>query len=250
MIDTMFGRRHTPKIIHRSRLPGYIMGLAVIAAIVFASLALMCREPAPILKKDTVRVQVEPLQQEIQRQILVIRQLNQQRDELLQRIVKLERMSQIDRESVSRVQDELMSDQSERLKLEEELLFLRSIVASKFGNGVLHLQRLRLQPGKSENSVLYAFTVSKVLRAPEYLEGVVNLSLSGKQNGVERTLSLGQVTRNKQDSLRLRFKYFQSVEGEFLLPDGFKPSGVTIEVKPEGKKFSPVKKSFKWVVQR
>ncbi len=249
MIDTMFGRRHTPKISHRSRLPGYILGLVVIAAIGFAGLALMCREPAPTSEKDTAVAQVEPLQQKIQRQSGVIDKLNQQRAELLQRVVRLERMSQIDRESVSRVQDQLKSDQGERLKLEEELMFLRSVVASKSENGVLHLQRLRLQPGKSENSVFYTFAVSKVLRAPEYIEGLVYLSLSGKQDGAKRTLSLGQVTRNKQDSLKLRFKHFQSVEGEFLLPDGFKPSGVTIEVKPKGKKFSPVKKSFKWVVQ-
>ncbi len=249
MIDTMFGRRQTPKISHQSGIPGYIVGLIVIAVIGFAGLALIYWAPVPTSEKGVTGSQVEPLLQEIERKNSVIDKLNRQRTELLQRVVKLERMSQIDRESVARIQDELKSDQGERLKLEEELLFLRSIVASKSGSGVLHLQRLRLQPGKSENSVLYTFTVSKVLRAPEYIEGLVYLSLSGKQGGVKRTLPMRQVTRDRLDSLKLRFKHFQNVEGEFLLPGGFKPSGVTIEVKPAGKKFSPVKKSFKWVVQ-
>lgn len=243
----MFGRRQTPKISHQPVLPGYILGLTVVALIGLAGLALMYWIPAPIPNKDVYGPQVEALQQEIERQNRVIDELNRERIGLLQRIAKLERMSQIDRESASRIQEELKSDQNERLKLEEELVFLRSIVSSKSGE-VLHLQRLQLQRGKSENSVFYAFTISKILDDRDYIEGQVFLTLSGKQNGVKHTLSLEEVDRDKLKSLKLRFKHFQNVEGEFLLPDRFKPSSVTIEVKPAGKKFSPFKKNFKWVV--
>jgi hypothetical protein len=122
------------------------------------------------------------------------------------------------------------------------------MVSSKLGKGILHLQRLRLQPGKGENSVQYAFTVSKVIKNPEYLAGFVYVSISGEKDGEKRTLSLKQVSGDKQDKIKMRFKHFQNIEGEFLLPSGFKPSGVTIEVKPEGEKFKPVKKRFRWVV--
>jgi len=255
MIDTMFGRRQTPKISHRPALSGYLVGLVVVAIIGSAGMGLKYWLPDLMSGKyvseapDVSLSSVEPLQQEILRQSTVIDELNRERAELLQRIAKLERISQIDQESVSRVQNELKNDQNERLKLEEELLFLRSIVSTKSGNGVLHLQRLRLQPGTRENSVFYAFTVSKVLRDPEYIEGLAYLSLSGEQGGSMRTLTLKEVSGSQQESLKLRFKHFQNLEGEFLLPGGFKPSGVTIEIKPTGKKFSPVKKSFKWAVQ-
>jgi hypothetical protein len=122
------------------------------------------------------------------------------------------------------------------------------MVSSKLGKGVLHLQRLRLQPGKDKNSFQYAFTVSKVIKNPEYLEGFVYISLSGEQKGKKSSLSLKQVSVDKLDKIKMRFKHFQNIEGEFSLPSGFKPSGVTIEVKPDGDKFKPVKKHFKWVL--
>ncbi len=229
-------------------LPGVVLGLIAIVVLGLVGLTVMHWYPVPTAEEvATVQPDVELQWRKIERQGEVIDQLNQERAQLLQRIAKLERISQIDQESVSRVQDELKSDQNARLKLEEELLFLRSIVSAESDNRALHLQRLRLQPGTSENSVLYAFTVSKVLRNPEYIEGLVFLTLSGEQDGVKRSFSLKQVSGGKQSSLKLRFKHFQNVEGEFLLPGGFKPSGVTIEVKPEGKKFSPVKKKFEWL---
>jgi hypothetical protein len=253
VIETMFGRRQTPRISHRPAISGYFVGLAVMAMIGLAGAALIYWQSAPISGPETDNEVpppgVESLQQELLHQSKVIERLNRERAELLQRIAKLERISQIDQESVSRVQVQLKNDQNERLKLEEELLFLRSIVSTKASKGVLHLQRLRLQQGTRENSVFYAFTVSKVLKDPEYIEGAAYLSLNGKQGGAKRTLTLKDLPGDQQNSLKLRFKHFQNLEGELLLPDGFKPSGVTIEVKPAGKKFKPVKKSFKWVVQ-
>ncbi len=251
----MFGRRQTPIISHRPAVSGYLIGLVVVAMIGLAGMGLKYWIPDLISEKQVAKApdvsvpSVEPLQQEILRQSAVIEGLNRERAELLQRIAKLERISQIDRESVSRVQDKLKQDQSERHKLEEEILFLRNIVATRSGNGVLNLQRLRLQQGKRENSVFYAFTVSKVLKDSEYMEGWAYLSLSGKQGKAKRTLTLKELTGSQKESLKLRFKHFQNLEGELLLPGGFKPTGVTIEVKPTGKKFTPVKKSFKWVVQ-
>jgi len=242
----MFGRRQTPKISNKSMLPSVV--LIAIVVLGSAGFAVMHWYNVPTPEKVViVPPDVESLRQEIERQGRVIDQLNQERGQLLQRIAKLERISQIDQESVSRVQDELKSDKNERLKLEEELLFLRSIVSAESDNKALHLQRLRLQPGTSENSVLYAFTVSKVLRNPEYIDGLAFLTLSGEQDGVKRSFSLNQVSGGRKSSLKLRFKHFQNVEGEFLLPGGFKPSGVTIEVKPEGNKFSPIKKKFEWL---
>ena len=229
-------------------VPSYYLGIAAVVIVVLVGLLVMLWMPPSADGESLIGSQVKQLQYEIERQNGVVEALKQERTELIQRITKLEQISQIDKESLSRVQDELKIDQNERLKMEEELVFLRSIVSSKSGKGVLHVQRLRLQAGKSENSFLFAFTVSKVLKDPEYIEGEIYLALTGELDGVKRTLPLKEVTRKKQGSLKMRFKHFQKIEGEFLLPGRFKPSGVTIEIKPEGKKFTPVKRSFEWVV--
>ncbi len=202
----------------------------------------------PAEDKNSPESRIKSLQQEIGRQALVIESLTQENAELHKRIVKQEQLSQIDREAQSRMQDELKNYQDERLKMEEELVFLRSMVSSKSGSSILRLQRLRLQPGKAENSFLYSFTVTKVQKDSGYVEGAVFLTLTGEQDGKKRTFSLKELTKDKNNSLKMRFKYFQNVEGELLLPGRFRPSSVTIEVKPDGNKFVPVKKRFEWVV--
>lgn len=47
---------------------------------------------------------------------------------------------------------------------------------------------------------------------------------------------------------RFSFQYFQSLSGEWSLPEDFRPERVDIVLKPG--KGSPVKKSFRWEVQR
>ncbi len=248
MISAMFGRNQMPRVSHRPMVPSYYLGIAVVIIAVLVGLLVMLWIPPSEDGASSISSQIKKLQQEIEGQSRVINSLNEEKVGLLQRVTKLKHMGQIDRESLSRVQDELKNDQNERLKMEEELVFLRSIVSSKSGNSILHLQRIKLQRGQRDNSFLFSFTVSKVLRAPEFIEGHVALVLTGEQDGVKLTLPLKQVTREKQDNMKMRFKHFQNMEVEFLLPGRFKPSGVTIEVKPTGKKFAPVKKNFEWVV--
>jgi Family of unknown function (DUF6776) len=226
-------------------MPGYLLGFIVIALVVLVALIVLYW---PTQDKGTPESQIESLQQKIERQSEVIETLTKEKTDLLQRIAKQQQLSQIDRESQSRVQEELKNYQNERLKMEEELVFLRSMVSSKSGSSVLRIQRLRLLPGKKESSFVYTFTVSKVLKDSEYIDGKVYLELTGEQDGKRRTLPLKELTMDKKNSLKMRFKYFQNIEGELLLPSRFVPSGVTIEVKPDGKKFVPIKKSFEWVV--
>ncbi|MEJ2529747.1 MAG: hypothetical protein P8Z39_06650 [Gammaproteobacteria bacterium] len=174
--------------------------------------------------------------------------LEKERNDLRRELTMVKQAAEIDRESMSSVREKIKQFQDERLKMEEELVFLRGMVSAKSGRGILRLQRLRLQPGEAENSFLYSFTVTKVLKDQGYVEGAVFLTLSGEQDGKKRTFSLKELTKDKKNSLKMRFKYFQNVEGELLLPGRFRPSSVTIEVKPDGKKFAPVKKRFEWVV--
>ncbi len=248
MFDAIFGRSRIPRIHHQSMVPrGYLVTAVVFVVILLGLLVKILFFPT-LDEKDPYVSQIRELEEKIDRQDRIIGVLRKQNRDLQDDYTKMEHLREIDQEALSKVQDQLKADQNERLKMEEELLFLRGMVSSKLGKGVLHLQRLRLESGKEENSYLYTFTVSKVLKNPEYIEGSVHITLAGEQKGRKRSLSLDQVSKDEQDKIKMRFKHFQNIEGEFLLPSGFKPSGVTIEVKPDGDKFKPIKKSFKWVV--
>ena len=249
MINAKFGKqRRMPRISHHPVVPRYYLVIAVILVMALAGMLLMIWFSPVVDGKDLFGSQVRSLENEIDSQRDTISDLMKKNVDLQEKYTKMEHLREIDQQSLSMIQGQLKSYQDERLKMEEELVFLRGMISSKLGKGILHLQWQKLEPGKEENSFLYAFTVSKVIKDSEYLEGAVHVEVTGEQDGKQRSLPLVNVDKGGQEEVKMRFKYFQNIEGEFLIPDGFKPSGVTIEVKPVGEKFKPVKKSFKWAV--
>jgi hypothetical protein len=177
-----------------------------------------------------------------------IEALRQERATLRQRVAALERSSQIDRESVRRTRKLIEEYQSERLKLEEELTFLRGIISQAATKGGLSIHNFELAANGEEGVYRFRFTVSQVLKNFGVARGGISITLDGTKEGQESSLSLADVTKDKKESLSMRFKHFQNYEGVIRLPKDFKPTALTVEVKPTNKKLSPVSRRFKWVV--
>jgi hypothetical protein len=193
------------------------------------------------------------LQQEIKVQRMRIEELEGERTKLRQQIVDLERRSQIDREALKVAREELKGFQSERLELQEEVEFLKEIASTGKNRAVkLRIQNFRLARGAAEEVLSYRFTVSKAPSEKGVDTGIaagrVWITFDGTRNGEEQTLVLREVTEDAQPSIKMRFRNFQNVEGAIQLPKGFVPAGVTVEVKPESKKFAPLKQRFNWVI--
>jgi hypothetical protein len=248
MFDAIFGRSRIPRVHHQSMVPRAYLVVAVISALILLALLVKVWFFPSEDEKDPYVIQIREMEQAIERQERLIGVLKKENRELQQRYTKMEHLRGIDQESLSNLYDQLKADQNERLKVEKELAFRKGMVSSDPEKVVLQLQKLRLQPGKEENSFQYAFTVNRALKGTEYLEGFAYLTLTGEQEGKKRSIPFKQVNVDKKDKIKLRFKHFQSIEGEMQLPSGFKPSGVTIEVRPVNGKIKSVKKSYKWVL--
>ena len=81
------------------------------------------------------------------------------------------------------------------------------------------------------------------------LEGKVEIAIAGEFEQQRQVLSLASILpENKSFDPALEFRYFQNLEGEFILPDGFIPEQV--EVKAESSKPTSIKveKIFSWSV--
>ena len=175
-----------------------------------------------------------------------VQELGTERAELYQQTAALERSSQIDREAARTVRDENKLMQDEQLEMEEELVFLRGIVSNQSaGKGSLRIQELKLEP-VGDKEIQYTFTVSHVLENLKLATGNIRISVDGVRDNKAKSLSLKELTESGVDSLKMRFKHFQVVSGTLRLPEGFVASSITIDIKPEGKKLSPLNQTFKW----
>ncbi len=177
-----------------------------------------------------------------------IAKLQEQRAALRQKVAVLERASQIDRSSVKEMKAQLKKFQQQRLDEEKELAFLRSIVSTETKKPGLRIQGFQLEAAGEVRSFAYRFTVSQVLNNIGLATGRIRISIDGIQAGKSRLLSLQEVSAESMESLKMRFRYFQKVEGLIRLPKGFSPDSFNVEVKPSNKKLAPIAQNFKWVL--
>lgn len=175
-----------------------------------------------------------------------IKALEEERNALRRELTMVKQAAEIDRESIISIRNQIKQFQSERLKMEEELAFLRGIVSTSNKKHALRVQNFKLEPGLESRQYIYRFSVSQVINSGIVAKGVIELSIEGLQNGRSTRLSLAQVSQEQQDQIKMRFRYYQNVEGKLRLPDGFEPATIEINVKPSGSKLEAVKESFDW----
>jgi len=175
--------------------------------------------------------------------------LESERDELRRQLTVLRQTAEMDTEALKAIKQQVKQFQSERLKMEEELAFLRGIVSTGPDKKGLRIQRFKLELGLEPGEYVYQFVVSQVINSGRVAKGQIFIRLEGLQDGHGKTLELKELSSDKLSSHKMRFRYFQNIKGKLRLPDGFKPATLTIEVKPVNKKLETVTRSFDWAPQ-
>lgn len=162
------------------------------------------------------------------------------------RLAVMARAAQIDRQAYAAIEDSLKQEQDEMLELREEVAFYRGIVSPAETASGLSITRFSVF-GMGEVGVYRFKLVLTQLRTNNRLvKGHARIAIAGVLNGQQTQLSLKEVSGGTLDRLKLRYKYFQNIEGDIVLPEGFLPSRVIVEVMPVGKGWKRFKKSFDW----
>ena len=160
----------------------------------------------------------------------------------------LERAAQIERKAYDELDTTLKVLQAEILELKEELAFYRGIVSPRQSAEGLHLQRFRIEANGKPRGYRYKVILTQVLNNDVTARGRITLSIAGMQGDTATVLDLPDVTEKKVRELDYRFKYFQNLEGDIQLPEGFKPLRVTVSVQPRNSrsKHKNIEKTFDW----
>jgi hypothetical protein len=165
---------------------------------------------------------------------------------LSERISILERAAQVDQQAYAQVEESLKQAQDEMLELKEEVAFYRGIVSPAETASGLAVTRFQLENIGEEHTYRFKLVLSQLKTNNRVVKGYARVAFDGVMAGEQRQLDLKELSRGKQDRLKLRFKYFQDIEGDVVLPEGFLPSRVLVEVVPTGKNATRLKKSFDW----
>ncbi len=170
-----------------------------------------------------------------------------ERREMEEQNAVLERSSQIDREAAIGVRNDLAEAQSQVLDLRKELELYRGIVSPGDAEPGLRVQHLEFTEAHHAGRYRFDMTITQVKRNAKLAEGVIQMEVTGVENGDSAVMLLNNLGDNGDKPLEFNFRYFQHFQGEFGLPLDFKPQKVRIKLITNGKNQPPsIQKEFAW----
>lgn len=178
--------------------------------------------------------------------LAVRKKLEKDVDRLREQKALLERAAQIEQEAYSELDTTLKELQGEILELKEELAFYRGIVSPQDASSGLHLQRFKIEANGESRHYRYKLVLTQVLKNDRMATGKVRLSIDGMMRDQPRTLKLKDLTGKRVNELGYRFKYFQKLEGNLKLPQGFTPFRINVQIIPHNRKRNGIKRTINW----
>lgn len=171
------------------------------------------------------------------------RRLKAETQQLKEELARLGTSVEIDREAQSRLTETLASNEARVAELNEELAFYRRIVAPPDGQTGLRVQALEILGTSLDNGYRLKLLLVQSPQRSGRAQGQVDLSLRGTMRGEEAVLALQQLAAEPQE---FEFLYFQDVDLDVVLPEGFEPEAAEIELRPSGRNARVVAASFPW----
>jgi cell division protein FtsB len=170
---------------------------------------------------------------------------------LKEQIALLETHRDIDREAYKEVEASLTELQAKIQEQRDAIAFYRGIVSPADGNKGLRVQDLKLTRGKNEREYNIRLVLVQALKHDRKVSGNVNLTIEGDLDGVEKTLSYAELLPDETEATwAFSFRYFQDFNRQVVLPDGFTPQRVNVEVQSRTRSISSIEESFAWTTSQ
>ena len=158
----------------------------------------------------------------------------------------------MDQRATEEVQGTIRGLRDRVAQLEQDVVYYRQVVSEETEDTGLIISQLDVDATRQSNRFRYKL----VLRQQDadgdtFLTGHVNVNLIGSQGEEQQILALRDLSAEQdQLDIRLRFKYFQNIEGELVLPDNFVPERLQIAAVSDEPIEKSINQNFSWVVER
>jgi hypothetical protein len=168
-------------------------------------------------------------------------------EELRRQLAIAETAGEIDRETYAQVKATLGDLQAQIQAQEEELVFYRGIVSPQDRVAGLRIQSLEVLPSDGEGRYLVRLLLVQAIVHSRRVAGAVKLQLEGIQNGQMASFDAAELALPGEPyDMAYEFRYFQGLETELALPQGFEPQRVTVEIWPNEPRAERINQVFEW----
>ena len=170
--------------------------------------------------------------------------LQDEGEELHQRVATLTRSDQISRDANRDLQSAIADRDEEIAGLRADVAFYERLVgATSQRRGLsVHALRMQAQQGPAWH---FTGTLTQNLNRGAVSEGTLTLAVEGTRGGQLQKLAWGDLRQQANaPGVPYSFKYFQQVDGDIFLPAGVTPVKVTVRLQPRSG--AAIEQSFTW----
>lgn len=187
------------------------------------------------------RLSASRARQDLQNQIARLQAENQQ---LREALARAERTLQMDQTSYQELDRSLKASAAEIVRLREELNFYRNIISPPNKQSGLRIQSLKVERARDgKHTYRYKMVLIQALKHDYAVNGRARFEIAGVHAGENAVLRFPEAT---EQPISFNFKYFQDIEGEFQLPEGFEPQWIKVNVTSRGRNAQTVEQTYPW----
>ena len=150
-----------------------------------------------------------------------------------------------ERQEVSRTIGEL---QAEVARQSQQLEFLRGVVGRAGPAAEVTIRQVRVIASAAPGRYRLRIALAQPVRPDRTVAGSVRVGVEGQRGGRTVRLDLREVTAQRVAQLPYRFQYFENIEVEIVLPNGFSPERVVVDVRPAGRNVPPAAQTVLWSI--
>lgn len=168
-------------------------------------------------------------------------------EELRRQVAILETSQEIDQETYALVEQNLSELQAQIQAQEEELAFYRGIISPEDGAAGLRVQSLEVRPTDAAQGYLLHLVLVQAITHDRRVSGTVSFDITGLLDGEHVQLNLDDLVAGEAGgALAYAFRYFQDLQRQLVLPEGFEPDEVLMQIRPREPSGQALEQSFEW----
>ncbi|MER2494143.1 DUF6776 family protein [Catenovulum sediminis] len=193
-------------------------------------------------------------EQQAKDMLQIQQQIEEKDSELFQLEQKLNFMRvelEVNNLSLQQMQKELKAQQQENRKLKELVTFYQSVMAPELNADGVMVDDVFIEPTLVHNQFRYKVILVQTSKQKKFAKGYIELTLQGIQNGKNAEFPVKSLSLADND-LSFSFRYFQILEGEFVVPENASIERVNLAVilpRRRGQEYSRTELDFDWSPQ-
>lgn len=178
-----------------------------------------------------------------------ISDLNDKLLALRQKVATISSGADVDKKAIEEVRLANKALQEEKAELVEQINFYRGLMEPKGSQKGLSIRNFNIFPTTMKTRYRYKLIIQQLAAKEKVLVGYANILINGSQAGIKKTYSIHELSQQEsQKDIKLRFRYFQVLEGEVELPEGFKPESIMVLAESRGRDPQKLEKNFGWLI--